>query len=160
MKIIKLATWEELKTKNGEILKAQKSIYGYMRINLYKRYEYRKTIVKSFSIHRLVLENFNPVKNMNKLQVNHIDCNRSNNALVNLEWTTPAENCNRKKKKEKFYNSIGCYDELGNYFNSYREAGAFYDISPNTIKRDCLGKTQKIEANYKNRKTKRMTFHS
>ena len=57
----------------------------------------------------------------------------------------------RKALKEKFYNSKGCYDSKGNYFNSYREAGRYYGISANTVKRDCLGLTTRIE-DYKGRK--------
>ncbi len=46
----------------------------------------------TYSVHRLILENFNPVKNMDKLQVNHIDGNKQNNSLSNLEWVTCSEN--------------------------------------------------------------------
>ena len=45
-----------------------------------------------FSIHRLVMENFKPVKNMENLQVNHIDGNKQNNNISNLEWVTCKEN--------------------------------------------------------------------
>ena len=45
-----------------------------------------------FSVHRLVLENFNPIEGMDKLQVNHIDGNKMNNHLENLEWATCKEN--------------------------------------------------------------------
>lgn len=45
-----------------------------------------------YSVHRLILENFNPVEGMENLQVNHIDGNKENNKLENLEWTTCKEN--------------------------------------------------------------------
>lgn len=45
-----------------------------------------------YSVHRLVLENFNPVENMSQLQVNHKDGDKRNNALKNLEWVTNYEN--------------------------------------------------------------------
>lgn len=53
---------------------------------------------KSCSIHRLVLETFNPVEKMELLQVNHKDCNRKNNNLSNLEWVTPQENFQYRDK--------------------------------------------------------------
>jgi len=47
---------------------------------------------RTFRAHRLVLMAFNPVKNMDKLEVNHIDGNKKNNNLSNLEWCTGSEN--------------------------------------------------------------------
>ena len=44
------------------------------------------------TVHRLVLETFKPHVNMNDLQVNHIDGNKSNNHLTNLEWVTARDN--------------------------------------------------------------------
>ena len=45
-----------------------------------------------FSVHRLVLENFKPIEGMEKLQVNHINGNKKDNSLQNLEWVTCEEN--------------------------------------------------------------------
>ena len=64
---------------------------------------------KTFRVHRLVLMAFNPVENMEKLEVNHKDGNKKNNNLSNLEWCTPSENqkhaykmgLNKARKGEK-----------------------------------------------------------
>ena len=45
-----------------------------------------------YSVHRLILENFQPVENMDKLQINHIDGNKLNNKLENLEWCDSSYN--------------------------------------------------------------------
>lgn len=47
---------------------------------------------KTFKAHRIILETFNPVSGFENLLVNHIDGNRLNNKLENLEWVTASEN--------------------------------------------------------------------
>lgn len=46
----------------------------------------------SYSVHRLVLENYRPTDNMSLMQVNHIDGDKTNNNINNLEWVTVAQN--------------------------------------------------------------------
>ena len=83
-------------TENGEIfssatnkfLSTRKDKDGYLKVRLISTDGQRHT----YSVHRLVLMNFNPVKNMDTLQVNHIDGNKENNSLSNLEWVTCSEN--------------------------------------------------------------------
>ena len=72
-------------TKTGLILK-QKSNYGYMYVSLQidgKAHQRR--------VHRLVALAFVPNPDC-KSDVNHIDGNKKNNHVSNLEWCTPSEN--------------------------------------------------------------------
>ena len=47
---------------------------------------------RTFRLHRLVMMAFNPVENMDQLEVNHKDGNKLNNSLENLEWCIASEN--------------------------------------------------------------------
>lgn len=71
----------------GKFLSPSKTQKGYMRIVL-QTSEGRKT----FQVHRLVLETFNPIENCENLEVNHIDGDKSNNSLNNLEWCSGSFN--------------------------------------------------------------------
>ena len=57
-----------------------------------------------------MLENFCPRDDMDTLQVNHIDGNKLNNHINNLEWTTCSENV-----KHAF--NIGLKTQRGEYNN-------------------------------------------
>lgn len=60
---------------------------GYVRYGLARKDGTRKT----YRAHRLVLIIFSPIEDLS-LQVNHIDGNKTNNDINNLEWTTCEEN--------------------------------------------------------------------
>ena len=70
----------------GKIL-AIKDIRGYKNVGLTL-----KGKVWTKQIHRLVMTTFKPIPNMEDFQVNHIDGDKSNNKIDNLEWVTPLEN--------------------------------------------------------------------
>lgn len=98
------------------------------------------------SISRLVMETFNPLLNMNNLEVNHIDCNKKNNSLDNLEWVTHSENIKHaynhgllnkpkgelnyfSKLKEKDVKLILLLDDS----LTYKEIGKMFGVSGDTI---------------------------
>ncbi len=73
--------------KTNKILSKHLDKDGYEKVRLISE-DGRHT----YSVHRLILENFYPIDNMENLQVNHIDGNKQNNNLSNLEWVTSKEN--------------------------------------------------------------------
>lgn len=74
------------KKVKGRILKQKLNKYGYLVVVLQNK---SKKLHKS--AHRLVLENFNPIKNMDTLTVNHKTGIKTLNLLSNLEWATQKE---------------------------------------------------------------------
>lgn len=59
---------------------------GYHTVNLSKNCKQKR-----FLVHRLVAKAFIPNPN-NLSEVNHIDCNKNNNSVGNLEWVSRSEN--------------------------------------------------------------------
>lgn len=131
-----------------KILKPFYNAKGYQLVKLYKNNEkYTK------KVHRLVAEAFIP-NYENKLQVNHIDGNKQNNKIENLEWCTNQENQKhswkynlhkrRIGKENKLSKSVNQYDLQGNFiklWDSVEEARKVLHIS--NISSVCNGKRNK-----------------
>lgn len=75
-------------SRTGRVLKVGKIGNGYLIVNLYK--DGKRT---NYKVHRLVAQAFIP-NPQNKPQVNHIDEDKENNYVENLEWSTAKENNN------------------------------------------------------------------
>ena len=121
----------------GNIRKFGTSPNGYVNIALFKQ---GKRDV--FTVHRLVAETFilNPE---NKPQVNHIDEDKTNNMVSNLEWMTAKENVNHGTRTEKVISKMSkevyCVNNGKTYINA-RIAGLDLGISRETIRDTCNGK--------------------
>ena len=105
--------------RRNKILKPKKHRCGYLIVDLCNNGE------KTRYIHRLVAEAFIPNPN-NLPQVNHIDENKKNNSVNNLEWCTPKYNTNYGSRIERFSESrkkkVLQFDLDGNFIKEWKSA--------------------------------------
>jgi len=105
--MIKMDSWTDIKGYEGcyqvNMLGNVRSLDRIINESLYKgkilkpnigktRYAQYTLKGKQLLGHRIVLMTFNPREDMKDLEVNHIDGDKLNNALWNLEWCTKSEN--------------------------------------------------------------------
>lgn len=105
-----------IRTLKSKFIKAYDNGNGYKYIHLW--YENRH---QSISVHRLVALTYLPNPN-NFPEVNHIDGNKANNHVSNLEWCDRAYNVNDYVSKgrgvyEKF--KVLCFDKNGRLIKEY-----------------------------------------
>ena len=125
-----------VRNKNtGRILKPNKINKGYLQVILCKDGERKPALV-----HRLVAKAF--ISNPNHYpQVNHIDENKSNNHVENLEYCTNQYNIRYSAyKKNKPVNQYALDGRLLNTYKSIKEASEKTGIDKSNICNCCLGK--------------------
>ena len=135
-----------------KIKKSRNHPSGYLVTDLYK-----DNIARTVYIHRTVAEAFIP-NIENKETVNHINLNKKDNRVENLEWATPLEqnihyfNSDVYKNKDKVIKrnvieamnkanskKVKCL-ETGKIYNSIVEAAKEYKISGTLISKVCKEK--------------------
>ena len=82
-----------LRNKQKAIIRPQVNVFGYMKY-------------KGEMVHRIVMNTFKPIKE--KMTVDHLDHNKRNNCLDNLEWVTREENQVRADKDIVYCNPKDC----------------------------------------------------
>lgn len=114
-----------------ENYKPHHSGYIFLRVNIQK-----------YALHRLVAMTFLD-NSENKPAVNHIDGNKTNNAVINLEWCTIKENNDHNHKSGfiNYYNrKIGQYDLEENLLNEFKSiVEAMNNTNVKTIKKVLKG---------------------
>ena len=148
-------------TETEKILKLAFDERGYLLTNLCKNGKQ-----KTFRVHRLVafmfIENDDP---FSKIQINHIDENKRNNNVENLEWCTNDYNNHygtrteragnsMKGEKHPLYKKYGSDSHrakkvicvtTGETFGSVIEAALKYGIDASSISKCCLGKRKSVK---------------
>lgn len=130
----------EILAKDGCVMVPQKDEKGYLRIRL--RYgKIDKYGAATYKVHRLVAENFIP-NPKNKPQVNHINGDKTDNRVANLEWVTNLENIrhamftglqdNTSEEMNKLGGQIRTAVAMGYYIKDIAEKNG---ISESTIRR-------------------------
>lgn len=149
--------------KKGQLIVESMNHKGYKLTGITKENKNR-----TFATHRLVAEHF--IENNNeKLQVNHIDGNKTNNHVDNLEWVTASENMRHafdtglksvckehlkmitKKANKINQKKVDQLTKDGEYiksFDSIMEASEHVNINYRGIS-DCVNGNQITSAGYK-----------
>lgn len=143
----------ERKSRSGKTLKAKVltgtiAHTGYISVHLSKN-----GVLKKDLLHRLVMKAF--VENPhNYPQVNHIDENKTNNCITNLEWVSPKQNANHGTRNQRMVESAILNNKLGKpvtngfeTFQSIRGAGRITGISSSGIMA-CLHGSQKTAGGF------------
>ena len=112
--------------RNECFLKPCTNQKGYLRVKLFKDGQ-----KKWYRVHRLVAEAYLPNPD-NLPQVDHINEDKTNNCVNNLQWITNRDNCRKSNNKPIFQ-----YDLDGNFI---REWECAYDVGKevNGGINDCL----------------------
>jgi hypothetical protein len=133
--------------KNEKILKQYKNSYGYMQLQLSKNGK-----VRTFRVHKLVAMGF--IENTyGKPYINHIDGNKTNNIVYNLEWCTSKENDNHARNMKLKDQNKPCVIidiESGDkiFFESTSECSRFLNSNNGSINRVLNGNRNKHKGYY------------
>ncbi|WP_195964653.1 NUMOD4 domain-containing protein [Clostridium cuniculi] len=112
-----------------KIRKLSKDKNGYSIINLNNN-----GVSKTHKIHRLVMFAFNEKDYFEGAEVNHIDEDKTNNKIDNLEW------CTSKYNSEYSLNKTVICVTTGIVFKSLKEGAKYYGLDDRRISECCKGK--------------------
>lgn len=124
--------------KTGRVLRPSVDKDGYLYVQLYNDNK-----PKTFRIHRLVTSTLIPNPE-NKKEVNHINGDKTNNCVSNLEWCTRSENVSHAYRAGLKFHSGGspkqkvrCI-ETGQIFESQHQASRYFGCAVTQIRQSIL----------------------
>lgn len=123
---------------SGKIIEHYVNEYGYHNVYLYKDGE-----KKGKRVNRLVAMAFIP-NPLGKPQVNHIDGNKDNNNVWNLEWVTNKENSVHAGKTGLYGNGQVKIIETGEVFPNVASLARRLNVEPSNIYKCLKGKRNKV----------------
>lgn len=129
--------------RTGHILKPSPDRYGYLRLSIGS--------TDNVYIHRLMCETFYGPPEHPDMQVNHLDADRQNNHILNLQWCSSSDNirwaihrgnCDPmvglQKAQEVNRRSVRLA-ENGMVFPSVKECAEYLGVNPNRVSRCLIG---------------------
>lgn len=132
--------WGNLRNTPGKALKLDTTKNGYRRTQLCAEGK-----AQAVYVHRLVAEAF-LLNDLNKPCVNHIDLDKSNNTVENLEWCTYSENT-----KHAFDNG-----RIVGTFTKKEKCHQGHEIKLINTRRKCIECTQRRGREYQARRRARL----
>lgn len=134
-----------LKYGKVKVLRPRKNNDGYLQVNLYKNGE-----VKNYRINRLVATAFLP-NPQNLPEVNHIDEDKENNCVGNLEWCDRRYNINygtRTERTKKPVSQFNLNGDLIKRWDSVSEASRELDFNLASISRAARNEYNRCGSNF------------
>lgn len=106
---------------------------------------------KAFSVHRQVMLAFNFIANHKDFEVNHIDGDKDNNCIWNLEWVTQSENTKHAinilghNRDPKYRQIVARSDNFEKVFDCVYEVVDYFDVHPQSVYRVLNGKRKTLK---------------
>lgn len=138
-------------SKSGKFISQRTNQRGYLVVNLSINGK-----CKTFTVHRLIAKAF-LYRNADFRVVNHLDGNKLNNNISNLEWTTHKENSNHALKLNLIKHARGKQTNNGKFSDSdiymirnylkqgfsHSKISKMYGVTKSAIQQISNGKTYK-----------------